>query len=145
VLGVGVEPVLGTVISLFPLPIPNLNPDPLSPCTGQRYKQPVELIDIFPTLNDLLGNPINRKALYGAQNNQNSYFRKFIPLQGKSLAPAILGEKYQNQYRNNLVNKVTYNGELMPDLGSLNSKFAITQTWRCAPKVRVSVSVRVRV
>ena len=56
--------------------------------------------------------------------------RKFIPLQGKSLAPIILGDKFR--YRTGRTNsKIVYHGDLMP---SLNHTFALSQTWRCAPK-----------
>lgn len=98
----------------------------------------MELIDIFPTLNDLLGIPHNRKHLYGTQKikfdpkSRNAYPRKFIPLQGKSLAPLILGNKFT--FRAGKTNsKIIYNGNLMP---TLNHTFALSQTWRCAETIK---------
>ena len=95
---------------------------PQSPFKGQRYPHPVELIDIFPTLNDLLGAKFDRATLYP--------FRKYVPLQGKSLAPIILGKQFQSRYKrtNSLVN-YPFGVNKMP---YLNQTFAITQTWRCA-------------
>ena len=105
--------------------VPLIIAHPLSPFKGQRYSQPVELIDIFPTINDLLAAPYSKKQIYGDNT-------KFIRLQGKSLAPVVLGNKFR--FRAGPTNsKVVYNGDLMP---SLNHTFAISQTWRCSQKSR---------
>ena len=60
---------------------------------GQRYSDPVELIDIYPTLLDLLGAPYNEENIY--QPNVLYKARRKVPLQGRSLAPFILGQKPQ--------------------------------------------------
>lgn len=60
----------------------------------------------------------------------SGWSKKFIPLQGKSLAPLILGKEFR--YRPVKANsKIIYNGDKMP---TLNHTFALSQTWRCAPK-----------
>eukprot|EP00596_Hydrurales_sp_CCMP1899_P000485 CAMPEP_0119043528 /NCGR_PEP_ID=MMETSP1177-20130426/23099_1 /TAXON_ID=2985 /ORGANISM="Ochromonas sp, Strain CCMP1899" /LENGTH=555 /DNA_ID=CAMNT_0007011825 /DNA_START=312 /DNA_END=1979 /DNA_ORIENTATION=+ len=112
--------------------VPLIISHPLSPFKGQRYSNPVELIDVFPTINDLLGAPYSKRQLYGtdASKKGGGWSRKFIPLQGKSLAPLILGKEFR--YRPIKANsKIIYNGDLMP---TLNHTFALSQTWRCAPK-----------
>lgn len=58
---------------------------PLSPFKGQHYTEPVELIDIFPTLNDILGAPYNKEKVCA---NPVSICH---PLQGKSLAKVVWG------------------------------------------------------
>ena len=103
--------------------VPLIISHPLSPFKGQRYSQPVELIDIFPTINDLLAAPYSKKQIFGDDV-------KFTRLQGKSLAPIILGNKFRVR-AGPTNNKVIYNGDLMP---SLNHTFALSQAWRCAKK-----------
>lgn len=107
--------------------VPLLIAHPLSPFKGQRYKKPVELIDIFPTINDLLAAPYNKRQIYGP-DPLTGYYKKFIPLQGKSLAPIILGRGFR--FRHGKTNsKIIYRGDLMP---SLNQSYAVSQMWQCA-------------
>ena len=73
--------------------VPLLLYHPSSPMKGQRYSDPVELIDIYPTLLDLLGAPYDEMRVY-QPNNGDKARRKFA-LQGRSLAPFILGQKPQ--------------------------------------------------
>merc|ERR1719223_2426900 len=65
--------------------VPLMISHPQSPFQGQHYSQPVELIDVFPTIQDLLMHPFNKENIYKGV--------KDIPLQGKSLAAVVLGEK----------------------------------------------------
>jgi hypothetical protein len=67
--------------------VPLLISHPLSPYKGQHYKYPVESIDIYATLNELLKLPITRNEAC-----QKSGL-KCKPLQGKSLGPIILGKE----------------------------------------------------
>lgn len=71
--------------------VPLIIAHPLSPFHGQHYRQPVELIDVFPTLLDIVGiaSPTSCKA--GTVCH---------PLQGKSLAPVIFGENWKDVYSN---------------------------------------------
>ena len=101
---------------------------PQSPFKGQRYPHPVELIDIFPTINDILGVKFNRKELYKHTGKDVKQHRKFIPLQGKSLAPLVLGRDFRFRAKRS-TSLVHYRGDAMP---VLNRTFAISQTWRCA-------------
>jgi hypothetical protein len=63
--------------------VPLLIAHPQSPFKGQHYKQPTESIDIYATLDELLKLPVERATTCGGF--------KCKPLQGKSLAPVILG------------------------------------------------------
>lgn len=57
---------------------------PQSPFQGQRYTEPVELIDIYPTVLDLVRPPNGRDKTICKGD-------RCLPLQGKSLAPVVLG------------------------------------------------------
>jgi hypothetical protein len=99
----------------------------------------VELIDIFPTINDLLSAPHTRKQVYGDHVDGKQNYRTYVPLSGKSLAPLILGRNYK--YRTGRTsNKVIYHGDNMP---TLNRTFAISQTWRCATKSNAVIDPRI--
>ena len=63
---------------------------PLSPFGGQHYTDPVELIDVFPTVIDLLNPPFNRKKVCSSGILCHA-------LQGKSLAPIVLGSVIQRK------------------------------------------------
>lgn len=64
---------------------------PLSPFKGQHFTAPVELVDVYPTVIDLLQAPfINRKKVCKTEANSGNLMR-CIHNQGKSLAPVILG------------------------------------------------------
>ena len=105
--------------------VPLIIHHPQSPFKGQRYPYPVELIDVFPTVNDILGVKFNRKEIYGNDPKEPGY-RKFIPLQGKSLAPVVMGREFKFRAKRG-TNFVQYRGDLMP---YLNRTFAVSQTWR---------------
>ena len=114
---------------------------PLSPFKGQHYIHPVESIDVFPTINDLLSAPFNKNHIFGLTHDGKAKegSRPFTPLQGKSLAPIVLGSQYK--YRTAKANsKVTYDGDLMP---SLNRTFAISQSWRCSSSPEALLDSRV--
>ena len=70
--------------------VPLLIHHPLSPFKGMHYPEPVELIDIYPTLNDILGAPFNKQEV--CKFSSPTGIHKCVPLQGKSLAPVILGD-----------------------------------------------------
>ena len=57
---------------------------PLSPFKGQHYTEPVELVDIYPTVNDLLKAPYDKSKVCVVDTVCH-------PLQGKSLAKVVLG------------------------------------------------------
>jgi hypothetical protein len=63
---------------------------PLSPFGGQHYTATVELIDDFPTVIDLLNPPFNRKKVCSSGILCHA-------LQGKSLAPIVLGSVIQRK------------------------------------------------
>lgn len=120
--------------------VPLIIHHPLSPFKGQRYSNPVELLDIFPTINDLLAAPYNKRQIYGSviKPGESGFTRMSIPLQGKSLAPLILGKQFK--YRAGRTNnKIIYNGNSMP---TLNQSFALSQTWRCASNKTANLDPR---
>ena len=122
--------------------VPLMIAHPQSPFKGQHYTHPVELIDVFPTIVDLLATPFNKNHVYGiaAAGKESMYAsRKFIPLQGKSLAPLVLGRDFK--YRNSKTHsKVIFRGDLMP---VLNHTFALSQAWRCAKNEDVLIDSRI--
>ena len=63
--------------------VPLIISHPQSPFQGRRFKEPVELVDIYPTLQDILNLPKMTKK------KCNGY--TCLPLSGKSLAPVVLG------------------------------------------------------
>jgi hypothetical protein len=65
--------------------VPLLISHPSSPFQNQRYSHPVELIDIFPTILDLL------HVIPAEPCAEISGMGTCRPLQGKSLAPVVLG------------------------------------------------------
>lgn len=123
---------------------------PLSPYGGKHYTQPVELIDIYPTLLDLLHLPVSRTQTCAG------YLCK--PLDGRSLAPVVLGpvlmqqvvEARENHIRKALGSQHTARphgrlrgaasaptaapGRKTSALPSLGRSFAISQVLRCAPR-----------
>eukprot|EP01041_Mallomonas_annulata_P000740 gene740-1419_t len=73
--------------------VPLMIHHPQSPFKGRHYSEPVELLDIYPTLNDLLGAPYDEKVV--CKETSPSGIHKCLPLQGKSLAKVILGDVWQ--------------------------------------------------
>jgi SAM-dependent methyltransferase len=72
--------------------VPLLIAHPLSPFHGKHYKEPVEAIDIFPTLIDLSKPPSHKEKI--------CHDKKCLPFNGKSLAPVILGETiYEHNFK----------------------------------------------
>ena len=122
--------------------VPLMIAHPQSPFKGQHYTHPVELIDVFPTINDLLATPFNKNHVYGISTGGKETMyasRKFVPLQGKSLAPLILGKDFK--YRTGKTHsKVIFRGDLMP---VMNQTFALSQTWRCSRKENARIDSRV--
>jgi hypothetical protein len=66
--------------------VPLLIHHPQSPFKGMHYTKPVEHIDIFPTVHDLIGAPFNRVKKFVHRPGGVA-----IPLSGQSLAPVVLG------------------------------------------------------
>eukprot|EP01035_Chromulina_nebulosa_P032578 gene32578-43527_t len=116
------------------LRVPLLIAHPESPFKGQHYRDPVELVDVFATVNDILGVTIDKKIYRGD---------KYIPLQGKSLAPVVLGKELYGKYFPANVGSVQFRavaknasnpGQVMP---MLEHNFAISQAARCAQKDKI--------
>eukprot|EP01041_Mallomonas_annulata_P008795 gene8795-18193_t len=74
--------------------VPLMIHHPQSPFKGRHYSEPVELLDIYPTLNDLLGAPYDEKVVCNDKDPKGIH--KCLPLQGKSLAKVILGDVWQS-------------------------------------------------
>lgn len=73
--------------------VPLLIAHPDSPYKGQHYTHPVELVDIYPTIVDLLDVPFSKETTCGGTMTVGRDELKIIcqELQGKSLAPVVLG------------------------------------------------------
>lgn len=67
--------------------VPLLIAHPQSPFKGQHYSPPVESVDVYATLNELLGLQHPREAVCGVPPHN----WVCQPLDGKSLAPVVLG------------------------------------------------------
>eukprot|EP01036_Dinobryon_divergens_P038426 gene38426-50453_t len=79
---------------------------PLSPFQGKRFVEPVELLDIYPTLLDILGLPSNTNRTTTSTTTTTTTATATaaickedsddlcLPLQGKSLASVVLGESW---------------------------------------------------
>lgn len=121
--------------------VPLMIAHPQSPFHGQHYKDPVELIDVFATVSELLKAPYNKKKIYEGM--------KMILPQGKSLAPVVLGKEFWErsfpekkgtvQFRTPLVKgnqtaPLAINEQTMP---LLQQNFAISQALRCAEKSKI--------
>lgn len=104
---------------------------PNSPFKGQHYPEPIELIDVFPTVMDLLRLPwTSNNACH--RMKKHTFIDRCLPLQGKSLAGIVMGNQWMKRY----------NLTMSPSLAShsdptkmhiLENGFAISQMWRCAP------------
>ena len=108
---------------------------------GQHYTLPVEHVDIYATLNELLKAPYHKKDVCRTGT-------KCVPLSGKSLAPVLLGAPlYESNFHKKATLgksvKKTYNaskqGNMMP---RMTHDFAISQILRCAPKDKVDEAAK---
>ena len=131
--------------------VPLLISHPKSPFHGQHYSEPVELIDIFPTLLDLFPVSPTNKPCQELASDMNVC----LPLQGKSLAPVVLGttvgdplapsatypgvkdlakkkERQKKKHAGVMIAPSTSVIHRMPSLGK--DLFAVSQSWRCVLK-----------
>jgi hypothetical protein len=121
--------------------------DPDSPFKGRHYPEPVELIDIYPTVLDLLQVPLDAPGVCHAI--KNSWIDRCIPLQGKSLAPIIMGSRWTSSLapldstedRDAASNSSNYSGnsrvavlaeDFKDEMPLFSDSFAISQMWRCS-------------
>ncbi len=112
---------------------------PQSKFQGQRYPYPVELIDIYPTLRDIMKAPLDKASVCRKDAICHD-------LQGKSLAPIILGDIWDQEYKTMKSQKNSpfvipkapaIQSRLANGMPLLERDFAITQMWRCARKDQV--------
>jgi hypothetical protein len=122
--------------------VPLMIAHPASPFKGEHYTAPVEHVDVFATVNELLKAPFDKKKVCKTGT-------KCVPLSGKSLAPVILGAKIYEKYWTH--EQKTYNvtklrggkgGEKGESMPKMHMDFAVSQVVRCAPKTQVLDSLR---
>jgi len=83
--------------------VPLLIHHPQSPFKGQHYSEPVELVDVYPTIVDLLNvDYVHSDVCHGTVE----VGRENLPLichdlQGKSLARVVVGDRYYKEYIEN--------------------------------------------
>ena len=70
---------------------------PQSPYKGKHYSHPVELIDIYPTVLDLMQAPYNKQEVYNKQYARHR--RHFVPLAGQSRLGEVLGPAFKSYSR----------------------------------------------
>ena len=77
--------------------VPLLIYHPQSPYQNTHHEHPVELVDIYPTLLDLLNPPpFNKAQVYNARKTR--FQRKYLPLAGRSLAYHVIGPQYHQYF-----------------------------------------------
>eukprot|EP01038_Epipyxis_sp_PR26KG_P009841 gene9841-13236_t len=82
--------------------VPLMISHPQSPFQGEHYKQPVELVDVFPTIRDLVKAPADMNKICKKPI-------KCVPLSGKSLAPIILGDSiYKSNFNSSEPSEINY-------------------------------------
>ena len=147
--------------------VPLMISHPNSPFQGGRYNSPVELLDLYPTIMDLVAPPFDEKI------NVCDHGDTCLPVQGKSLANVILGDdqadrieeiyikrsrglrpdrvpvetsKKRRQRRNN---GESFDRPEWVQLGIINNteiydlrrNFAISQTWRCGNRAQIMKAI----
>ena len=100
---------------------------PQSTNKGKHFTSPVELLDIYPTVLDLLQADSKRDMICGRKNTLCRH------LQGKSLAPLVLGRPLPLANRMS-AQYMTSSMATPHDINGGKERFAITQTWRCSYK-----------
>ena len=144
--------------------VPLMISHPKSPYQGGRYNSPVELLDIYPTVMDVVAPPYNKDIEICKDGDL------CLPIQGKSLANVLLGDDQVNRI-DEIYAKRSKEG-LRPDrvpieisrhrrqrrkngesfdrpewiqhgiinnteIYDLRRNFAISQTWRCGNRVQI--------
>lgn len=120
--------------------VPLLISHPQSTNQGKHYKYPVESIDVYATLNDILRLPKARE--------DTCQGLKCKPLQGKSLAPALFGTDASASQKSSLMSnlkslfrgsnsaepeKAVSANSSADDIPMMPHNFALSQVLRCAP------------
>lgn len=142
--------------------VPLVIAHPQSPFKGQHFSAPVESVDIYPTINELLKLPVPRISTC-----KDGWQCK--PLDGKSLAEVVLGRPVsyflsKNNSNNNnnglkMINKLIgfklpssssslsdHLGDanhLVPSMPKFEHDFAISQVIRCAPVNQIPMRMEV--
>merc|ERR1711871_95204 len=144
--------------------VPLLISHPDSPFQGGRYNSPVELLDLYPTVMDLVA-PKHNKDVKICKDGDIC-----LPVEGKSLANVILGDDKANQIvdiyakrsaeglrpdrvpieiskirRQRRVNGESFDRPEWVQHGIINNteiydlrrNFAISQTWRCGNRANI--------
>ena len=148
--------------------VPLLIAHPLSPFKGKHYKEPVELVDVFPTVFDLTNAPVDRKTLMGAgldsanggggggggRNKDpafNAHLARLVQPGGKSLASVVLGNEFQlpswthkgQKHAHALIDQNAANSNVNSgELPKLAHTFGLSQTWKCAVAAMSHIDVR---
>ena len=103
---------------------------PQSENKGKHFSSPVELLDVYPTVLDLSQATLDRESHCGRHNNLCRH------LQGKSLAPVVLGSPVplQQQQSTQFMDRKRPTMALSASLEAGTDRVAISQTWRCSDK-----------
>ncbi len=110
--------------------VPLMIYQPNSPFKGQHYPEPVELIDIFPTVVDLLRLPGTSGVKCGGIK-KHTFIDRCLPLQGKSLAGIVMGTQWMKQYGLEIHPTLAAHSDPTKMFVQENS-YAISQMWRCS-------------
>ena len=110
--------------------VPLMIYQPNSPFKGQHYPEPVELIDIFPTVIDLLRLP-KISGVKCSGTKKHTFIDRCLPLQGKSLAGIVMGTQWMKQYGLKMHPSLASHSDPTKMFLHANS-YAISQMWRCS-------------
>ena len=112
---------------------------PQSPLKDTHYSHPVELVDIYPTLLDLVDLPYHNQDATVCKKGNICH-----SLQGKSLAPLVMGDgwvsKHPSKHKKRMLQGKTavaqsvLKAENSLDAILVSEDFGITQTWKCAKR-----------
>ena len=98
---------------------------PDSPFKGKHYPYPVELIDIYPTITDLLSLKFNYDDIPCKRIDDKQPY-KCHDLQGKSLARVVLGHRL---YKTTILNTTNYNNNLYRGTQSMKRESSLNGTF----------------
>lgn len=116
---------------------------PQSPVKGTHYSHPVELVDIYPTLLDLVDLPYHNQDATVCKKGNICH-----SLQGRSLAPLVMGDQWVSKHpgkhkkrtlqgkggtKSDTTNSVLKAENTMDSILT-SEDFGITQTWKCAKR-----------
>lgn len=118
--------------------VPLIIAHPQSPFKGQHYREAVELVDVFPSIIDLVGAPEMVDLKLNRPSKDLTHGEKLVRPAGKSLAPVVLGQSFFPQSRHTVGHGhglgLKLSGREREAMPVLSQNFGISQAWKCCVK-----------